>query len=166
MGNSRGRTIWIRFWQGLYTGSQLLPSFYWHWRTDCICNISILLVLATVLGNPASVWVETGSETAVRVTNCKGTRTALYWRGCYPDRTSTRGFLGGLYPDHSSIECFLHHLLQLSIWVLIVSWHAQYVDYAALVALPPPAFRFAIRLIFVVWRWNKGPFYTKLAGFR
>jgi len=39
--------------------------------------------------------------------------------------------------------------LQLSIWVLIVSQHDQYVDCAVLVALSPPAFRFAIWQVFV-----------------
>jgi len=35
--------------------------------------------------------------------------------------------------------------LQLSIWVLIVSWHDQYVDCAVLTAVSPPTFRFLIR---------------------
>ena len=39
--------------------------------------------------------------------------------------------------------------LQLSIWVLIVSWHDQYVDCAVSAALSPPAVRFAIRPVFV-----------------
>jgi len=39
--------------------------------------------------------------------------------------------------------------LRLSIWVLIVSQHDQYVDCAVLVALSPPAFRFAIWQVFV-----------------
>jgi hypothetical protein len=39
--------------------------------------------------------------------------------------------------------------LQLSIWVLIVSWHEQYVDCAVLAGLSPPDVRFAIRLVFV-----------------
>jgi len=39
--------------------------------------------------------------------------------------------------------------LQLSIWVLIVSQHDQYVDCAVLVALSPPAFRFALWEAFV-----------------
>ena len=39
--------------------------------------------------------------------------------------------------------------LQLSIWVLIVSWHDVYADCAVLASLSPPAFRFAIRPIFV-----------------
>jgi len=39
--------------------------------------------------------------------------------------------------------------LQLSIWVLIVSQHDQYVACAVLVALSPPAFRIGIRQVFV-----------------
>ena len=42
-----------------------------------------------------------------------------------------------------------HFLLQLRIWVLIVSQHEQYVDCAVLVAPSPPAFRFAIREVLV-----------------
>jgi len=42
-----------------------------------------------------------------------------------------------------------HFLLQWSIWVLIVSQHDEYVDCAVSVALSPPAFRFAIRQVFV-----------------
>jgi len=44
---------------------------------------------------------------------------------------------------------FLHHSLQLNIWVLIASWHDQYVDCAVLAALSPPAVRFAIGPILV-----------------
>jgi len=54
-----------------------------------------------------------------------------------------------------------HFLLRLSIWVLIVSQHEQYVDCAVLVAPLPPAFRFAIRQVLVEsrsktrqFRWN------------
>jgi hypothetical protein len=39
--------------------------------------------------------------------------------------------------------------LQLSIWVLIVRWHDQYIHYAVVAARSPPAVRFAIGLIFV-----------------
>ena len=42
-----------------------------------------------------------------------------------------------------------HFLLQLSIWVLIVSQHDQYVACAVPVALSPHGFRFAIRHVFV-----------------
>jgi len=42
-----------------------------------------------------------------------------------------------------------HFLLQLSIWVLIVSQHEQYVDCAVLFAPSPPGFRFAIRQVLV-----------------
>ena len=38
--------------------------------------------------------------------------------------------------------------IKLSISVVIVLWHDQYIDYAVLRALSPPAFRYAIRLIF------------------
>jgi len=75
-------------------------------------------------------------------------------------------FFHGLYPDSGSILRSLPLLLQLSISVQIVSWHHQHVNCAALVALSPPAFRLAIRLIFVEWLWNRGTFRAKLARFR
>jgi hypothetical protein len=53
---------------------------------------------------------------------------------------------------------FLHLCLQLCIWVLSVSWQDQYVDCSVLPALSPPTFRFAIRLIFVVWLWKRAHF--------
>jgi len=49
---------------------------------------------------------------------------------------------------------FLHLWLQLSISVLIVSWHDQYGDCALLTALSPYLFRFPIRLIFIEWLSN------------
>jgi len=61
---------------------------------------------------------------------------------------------------------FLQLWLQLSIWVLIVSRHEQYVDCAVLTVLWPPTFRFVIRLIFVKWLRNTGSFEAKFAGFQ
>jgi len=61
-------------------------------------------------------------------------------------------------PDHLQMGRFYHQKpsisssqfwLQLSIWVLIVSWHDQYVDCAVLAALSPPPPRIAIGPIFV-----------------
>ena len=124
------------------------------------------IVLAAVPGFPALVRVGTGTETPVRGTNRQGTGTAQSWGVGYPDRTETSGFLAGLYPDCGSILRFLQLSLQLSIWVLIVSWHDQYVHCAGLVAVSHPAFGCAIRLIFVGWLWNQSTFYAKLAGFQ
>jgi len=76
-------------------------------------------------------------------------------RGGHPGRTLTHGFLGCLKPDCGSIRWFLQLWLQISIWVLIVSWHDQFVDSAVLAALPPPAFRFAIGPIFIESLGNK-----------
>jgi hypothetical protein len=66
------------------------------------------------------------------------------------------GFRGRFEPDRSLTLRFLQLCLKLSIWVLIVSWYCQYVNCSALAALLPPAFRFAIWLIFVEWLWNNG----------
>jgi len=53
--------------------------------------------------------------------------------------------------------------LQFSIWVLIVSQHDQYVDCAVSVALSPPAFRMAIRQVFVESRSKTRRFRLKPA---
>ena len=50
---------------------------------------------------------------------------------------------------HNPLLKCQHFLLQLSIWVLIVSQQEQYVNCPDLVAPSPPAFRFAIRQVFV-----------------
>jgi len=69
-------------------------------------------MLARVPGYPASVWVETGTETPVRVRNHQGTRPDVFWWGCYPDRIYTSGFVAGLYPDRGYILWFLQISLQ------------------------------------------------------
>jgi hypothetical protein len=56
--------------------------------------------------------------------------------------------------------------LHLSFWVLIKSWHDQYVDCAVLAAVLPPAFRIAMRPIFFQSLWNNAKFDAKFAGFR
>jgi hypothetical protein len=54
-----------------------------------------------------------------------------------------------------------HVSLQLSIWVLIVSWHDQYVNCAVSRPLPPPAFRFVIWTIFLESRLKTCEFCVK-----
>ena len=56
--------------------------------------------------------------------------------------------------------------LKVSIWVLIVSRHDQYVDCTILEAHSPPAYEFAMRLIFVASLCNHAKFVEKLSGFR
>ena len=68
--------------------------------------------------------------------------------------------------DSGFIFRFLKLCLQLSIWVLIISWHGQYINSSTLAALSPPALKFAIGLIFVEWLWNNGLIWPKLVGFQ
>jgi len=51
--------------------------------------------------------------------------------------------------------------LQISIWVMIISWYGQYVHCAALAALSPPTVRYAIGLIFVELLSKTRDFYWK-----
>jgi len=84
--------------------------------------------------------------------------------------TRTRYRTTGVWPgwNRTAVRITRFRLLslQLSIWVLIISWHSQYVNCSALAPLSPPCFKFVIRLIFVEWLWNNGWFWAKLAGFR
>jgi len=51
-----------------------------------------------------------------------------------------------------------HFLLQLSIWVLIISWHNLYMKYALWCPLSSPVLRFPIGPIVIESRWKPGPF--------
>ena len=55
--------------------------------------------------------------------------------------------------------------LQLSIWVLIILWGDQYIDCAVLQAHSPPAFRYAIRPIFMESRSKTCEFRSEFALF-
>jgi len=59
----------------------------------------------------------------------------------------------------------MENWLKLSIWVVSVSWHDQYIDCTDSAALPPPAFRLAIRPIVVEWLWKKLPNFCEIGGF-
>jgi len=99
---------------------------------------------------------------AVQVWN----RTGCSSLGCYPENRGThwvRGRVGTGPRFHITVPATW---LQLNIWVLIVSWHDQYVDCAVLPPLSPPAVRFAIGPIFVESLWKKVIFRPKSAGFR
>jgi len=123
-------------------------------------------VLATGPGDPPVVpvltsgWVRFGTRPCQKLDPLclggfgtrTGHRTAGIWRGW--NRTAVPNIR------------FLLLWLQLSIWVLNVSCHSHYVNWSAIAPPSPPAFKFAIRLIFVEWLWNNGWFQAKLAGFR
>jgi len=123
------------------------------------------IVLTMVPGYQVSVRVGTKMKAPALVRNLQAPRNALSWRVHYPERTYTHGFVAWLNPDRSSILRSPQLGLELIIWVLIISWHDEYADYAVLPDLSPPASRFLIRLIFVEWLWNKGKFETKFAGY-
>jgi len=56
--------------------------------------------------------------------------------------------MGRLYNQQSGIAT-PQRRLHLGFWVLIVSWHDQYVNCAVLAALSPPDLRYVSRQIFV-----------------
>jgi hypothetical protein len=72
--------------------------------------------------------------------------------------------LGRFYNQKPGISTS-HWWLQLSIWVLIISQHDQYVDCAVLVARSPPALRFAIWWLFVESQSNTSELRMKSALF-
>jgi len=69
------------FWH-VYNGIQILAVEVYIYHV-----LSAHLVLATVPGYPASVWVGTKPKALVWVRNCQATRTAVSSWGCYLDWT-------------------------------------------------------------------------------
>ena len=116
------------------------------------------VVLATGPGNPRAVQVLTGGSDWFG--SRPGQKPNQLCLGGFVTRTGHRAV--GIWPASNRTADpnirFLLLWLQLSIWVLIVSWHSQYVNCSALAPLWPPASKFAIRLIFVEWLWNNGWF--------
>ena len=138
----------------------------WSFQQSKGCTVTSIqrLVLATGPGNPPAVRVLTcGSVWFGSRTGQKPEPLFSWWDVTRPGHRSA-----GIWPGWSQTPVsnlwFLHLWFQLSMWVLIVLRHIQYVDYTKLWALSPPAFRFAIWLIFVEWLWKKGQFQAKFAG--
>jgi len=131
---------------------------WWCTPTESEGQNETPLVLPTGPGNPPLVRflpggsVQFGSRPGQkpnplclgRVVTQTGNRNAGFWPGW--NRTMVRTIR------------FLQLWFQTSIWVLIVSWHGEYVDCADLCARSPPASRFAIRPIFVELLWNNATF--------
>lgn len=63
------------------------------------------------------------------------------------------------------LQLLLQLSLKLSIWILIISQHNPYVQYAAWCALSSPALWFAIGSTFVELLWNKAENPVKITGF-
>ena len=91
--------------------------------------------------------VSNGSNLLERFRIRVGTGTEP-WQRFYNMKNPDRWHLGR-FPPQNPVFASPDVSLQLSIWVLIVSWHDVYADCSVLAALSPPAFRFAIRPIFV-----------------
>ena len=91
--------------------------------------------------------VSNGSNPLERFRVRVGTGTEP-WQWFYHMKNLDRCHLGRFPPQNPAFPS-PDISLQLSIWVLIVSWHDVYADCAVLAVLSPPALRFAIRPIFV-----------------
>ena len=91
--------------------------------------------------------VSNGSNPLERFRVRVGTGTEP-WQRFYHMKHPDRWHLGWFPPQNPAFAS-PDVSLQLSIWVLIVSWHDVYADCAVSAARAPPAFRFAIRPIFV-----------------
>ena len=122
--------------------------------------------LATGQGNPPVVRVRNGKTVWFGLRPVQ--KPDLLWLGGVVKRTGHRtvGLWLGWNCTADWTFRFLQLWQQLSFLVLIISWHNEYADCAALIALSPSAFRFAIRLIIVKWFWNMGKYFKKFAGFR
>jgi hypothetical protein len=125
-----------------------------------------LVVFATDLGNPPVVRVLTSGSVQFSSRPGPNPNPLLSWRGGTRPGHRTANIWPGYNLNVVPNSWFQQLWLQLSIWVLIVQWHEQYVDCAELWALSPPAFRFVIWLIFVELLWNKGQFWEKFGGIR
>jgi len=124
-------------WSWVYTEYSIhrAPAYTEYKHTPSTRIHHVQVVLATGLGSLPAVRVLTSS--LVRFGSRPGEK---------PDPLCLGGFVTlAAVP----LVPFLHLSLKLSIWVLIVSWHDQYVDCAFLAALSLPAVRFAIGPIFV-----------------
>jgi len=106
-----------------------------HQHTPSTSIHQVQVLLATGLGNLPAVRVLTSG--LVRFGSRPGEKPDLLCLGGFVTLAAVP-----LVP-------FLHLSLKLSIWVLIVSWHDQYVDCAFLAALSLPAVKFGIGPIFV-----------------
>ena len=71
-----------------------------------------------------------------------------WWQRFYHMKNPDRWHLGRFPPQNPAFAS-PDVSLQLSIWVLILSWHDVYADCEVLAALSPAASRFAIRQIFI-----------------
>jgi hypothetical protein len=124
-----------------------------------ILSITVITPLLSTRDWATSAWPTTKST---------GVRTATGWNQkrtvatVLPHENSGTLHLGWVPPQNLAITS-PHFSLQLSIWVLIVSWHDQYVDCAVLAALSPPTFRYAIQWIFAEWRMIPREFRFQLA---
>jgi len=141
---------------------RLYISKYTQWGVGSVLqtllHYGLQVVLATGPGNPPAVGVLTGGS--FRFSFRPSQKPDPLCLGGFVTRTGhrTAGIWLGWNRTAVPNIWFLLLWLQLSIWVLIVSWHSQYVNCSALAPLSPPLFKFAIWLIFVEWLWNNGWF--------
>ena len=91
--------------------------------------------------------VSNGSNPLERFRVMVGTGTKP-WQPFYHIYSPDRWYLGR-FPPQDPASASPDVSLQLSIWVLIVSWHDVYADCSVFAGLSSPAFWFAIRPIFV-----------------
>jgi len=116
-------------------------QFALDWYSHCCCR------LLNHWNDILKSSVSNGSNPLERFRVRVGTGTTR-WHRFYHMKNPDRWHLGRFPHQHPAFAS-PDVSLQLSISVLIVSWHDGYADFAVLVVLSPPAFRFAIQQIFV-----------------
>jgi hypothetical protein len=155
MASELWESLWESWWNELRWGP------WTHGSTILLC-----LVLRTGPGNPPAFRFLAGG--LVSFGPSAGQKPNLHCLGGFVTQAEPRtvGFWPGSNQTAVPDWRFAHHGLQLSIWVLIVSWHGEYVNCAIQCALSPPGFRFAIWPILIQSLWNNAQFQGKFRGIR
>jgi len=151
-------------WQKHHSGSHNESCNWVPLAIFRIQNVWSILVLATGPWNPPAVLgLSSGS---VRFGSRPGENPNRLCLGRCVTWTGNRTV--GIWPGWNQTNVpnirFLQLWLQLSIWVLIISCHGQYLNCSSFAARSPPAFKYAIRPILFESLCNQETFHGTLAG--
>jgi hypothetical protein len=137
------------------------------WSADTCTMLSMQwLMLATGPGYPPGVRALTGSS--VWFGSSPGQKPEPLCLGVFVTRSGQKPAV--FWPVCNWTAVLLLRVIQLwlkfSVWVPLISRHDEYVGYADLASLLPPAVRFTIGPKFIESRWNNPILSVKLVAFR